>query len=1409
MNILKQRASVGRAVAWCAVVVASGLIALLASVTAVSAMSGDAPETTLPNGQASGADLLSNLGQAAAPEGWERVGPEERTVYAQAQRFTTGSNEDGYSLSKIIAYLKDVSADDAPQVSIYTSDENGNPDNILHTLSNPTSFSDGARNTFSAPADATLSAETDYFVMFENDVETTSTAYYQVGFFDGNGQDTGAAAGWNFPTDRSYSVLVAIQGSIAKPSADDQTGRRSATPRSVDTRNASATTYIKNQIVGKYEDDHDWVRRAWHDYPLPVLVGEFKAPGFYVFWVFGLQGFSGVSRGARWGFTTSGYKSKVVVLHELAHHFLLDYRVPEVPEAVGVGWLYFNHRVKGDCPVGEIYADVLGYHTHRIAAQSVGYLGNCPEIANKSKPDRASVKVAGNVARGEIADWFYDHYGPGDGTVDMDAVWADLKVASGKRTAAYHMRNMFGGYCSLREASWALGSSGPSSGNPWQDGGCHWRKPQDLAIITRNGELKVTWGPHLYETGPSVTHYVVQWRTAEQDFDTSRQVLITETAELSHTIQELADGVQHFVRVVAVNSNSPTVHVDNDGHSRGVVASATPGKPGAPDALNVTGADREIQVSWEEPAHSEIDLSGYRVEWKTGDEDFDESRRLSLDSPSTTSAMISGLENAVFYTVRVQAIAHDGTVGKPAWKTVVTMGPPEAPTNVTAVGGRDSLLVSWGLPEGGTVHDAFVIQWRTGATYEPGNEVTVWRPWVGPHLLEDMAGHGRYYVRVLARNFLGRSEPSEEYYVMSGAPHPPADFQAKVRPAGGFTVTWDRPDPYYPNIPDFRPVRNFKTKKPIRDSDGNTVPQYRYDVEYKRADGQPGGWCGQGAYRDFGVGNDTLSRAPLTLDVELYCAGAAPVLGQPYNFRIRASYVWKNSGDTNVRNGEWTYSGPVTYELPGGPPDTPASIEAVGGKESLLVSWQPPTGGGTVGGYIVQWRTGANYNNGDKAIVDDPSAVSRLLEDMAGHGRYYVRVKAFNINGESAPTDEYFVMSGAPGRPTDFRAEAKPGGGFHLTWDRPDPYYPNNPDYRPVRPGSNSRPILDADGNTVPQFRYDVEYRLAGDDPGPWCSKDKYRNLHRGYSTLNPADHQLDYTEACQNARWVVGQQYNFRIRAAYVWRNSGDTNKRNGPWQSSGRITYDLAGGVPDPPPSIEAVGGRESLLVSWDPPSDGGAIGGYIVQWRTRENYRNGDKVVVSDADAQSRLLKNMAGHGRYYVRVKAYNILGESEPSQEYFVMSGAPGPLTDFEAKVRPAGGFTLTWDRPDPYYPNNPDFRPVRNFKTKKPKLDSNGNTVPQYRYDVEYKLADGQPDGWCSKDQYHNFGVGNDTLNRSALTLDLTSYCSNAEPVVGEKYNFRIRASYVWKNSGDTNPRNGPWRYSGPVEYNPTVYNQN
>ncbi len=1148
--------------------------------------------------------LIGNLGQASAPASWEPIGPEDGIVYVQAIRFTTGSNPYGYSLSAVKAWIKDVGSNDDPQVNIYSADDDGFPDEILYTLTDPNSFTDSAVNTFTAPANSVLGNDTEYYLVLENAADVSGTTFYYAGFVDGNALDSNGAAGWSINTDEDYTVLFKIEGSLAtsySETSSSQSGistvggdaspqgpalgsdandvgkifdaglsgadRRIAashadgrTPKfswAAATTSQEAKNHITNNVVKEYEDDYPWVRQAWSNQPLNVRVRSSNAPGWYVFYMGGHAGFRGLARGIRYGFTESGLRSDTVVLHELAHHFTLDTRVPNVQDAVGVGWLYFNHRVNGDCPVGEIYADVLAYVTRDNSNLRLGYIASCPEIGSRGKPDSQSRNVVKKVVRGEIPDWFENHYDDGSGEIDLDSLWGDIRTASGKRTIVYLLRDKFGGYCSTGEANWALTHADAVGGNPWRDGGCESRKPQDVNVIQQDGGLKVTWEPHLYEASPEVTHYAVQWRSADQDYHSSRQTLISNSSELSHTISGLTDGVEHHVRVVAVNSESTDSTVDEHGHSRAAEASSVPGQPGRPAFLGSFPSDHTMVLIWGVPENSEVDLSGYVVEWKSGSQEYDSTRRLEVPVGLPTNATISELLNSTNHTFRVTAQSSGGLAGVPAEVTASPIGPPEMPLEVEAVGGRNSLLVSWEPDLSQSPPDAYVIQWRTRADYEPGNEKTIWAPFRRSHALKDMAGHGRYYVRVLARNYLGRSEPSEEFFVMSGAPHEPSDFNVEVRPGGGFEITWDRPEPYYPDNPDFRPVRNFNNKRPILDSDGSTVPQYRYDVEYRLAGDPPGPWCSQSRYRDVAGRNDNLDPVPHRLEYLRFCADSEPVVGESYKFRIRAAYVWKQSGDTNVRNGPWAYTDRVLYDPSGGPPDTPTGVEAVGGKASLLVSWDTPISGTAPDDYLIQWRTRANYESGNNAVSSNPVAGLHLINRMAGHGRYYVRIIARNVLGESEPSQEYFVMSGAPHAPADVDTEVRDGGGFTVTWDRPDPYYPDNPDFRPVRNFNNKRPILDSDGSTVPQYRYDVEYKLADGEPGGWCSQSRYRDVGRGNDTLNSDVLTLDLTRYCRNAAPVEGESYNFRVRAAYVWKNSGDTNPRNGPWKYNGPIVY------------------------------------------------------------------------------------------------------------------------------------------------------------------------------------------------------------------------------------------------------------
>ena len=97
-----------------------------------------------------------------------------------AQKFSTGSNASGYTLSSMTICM--VWFDDArsvPKVSIYTAGSDGNPGTSKYVLTNPTLKEAGygedftacdpnGLNSFTAPSNAVLDPDTDYFVVFEN-----------------------------------------------------------------------------------------------------------------------------------------------------------------------------------------------------------------------------------------------------------------------------------------------------------------------------------------------------------------------------------------------------------------------------------------------------------------------------------------------------------------------------------------------------------------------------------------------------------------------------------------------------------------------------------------------------------------------------------------------------------------------------------------------------------------------------------------------------------------------------------------------------------------------------------------------------------------------------------------------------------------------------------------------------------------------------------------------------------------------------------------------------------------------------------------------------------------------------------------------------------------------------------------
>ena len=182
----------GRRLAAAVLVAVAGLLAL--------PLQAEAQKTT----------FVSNTGQSTNPD-VRRVGPHGHLWQLQAQEFSTGDNEGGYTLSTIQVRVDDFGSNSRPKVSIYTT-SSGNPGSSLYVLTNPATLNDDAINSFRAPANATLEKDTNYFVVFE-ELGSGSNVGYRLELTLSNAQDSGEASGWSITNSSRQRATTATSWS--------------------------------------------------------------------------------------------------------------------------------------------------------------------------------------------------------------------------------------------------------------------------------------------------------------------------------------------------------------------------------------------------------------------------------------------------------------------------------------------------------------------------------------------------------------------------------------------------------------------------------------------------------------------------------------------------------------------------------------------------------------------------------------------------------------------------------------------------------------------------------------------------------------------------------------------------------------------------------------------------------------------------------------------------------------------------------------------------------------------------------------------------------------------------------------------------------------------------------------------
>ena len=120
---------------------------------------------------------------------------------SQAQGFTTGAQSGGYTLGSVgLKFTSGSSTAAGLGVAIYSEAAGGGPDAAVYTLTNPSALArNGTEQLFTAPANATLSAGTTYYV-----VVTTASSAYSVVITAETDEDSGASAGWSIEDTRYF-----------------------------------------------------------------------------------------------------------------------------------------------------------------------------------------------------------------------------------------------------------------------------------------------------------------------------------------------------------------------------------------------------------------------------------------------------------------------------------------------------------------------------------------------------------------------------------------------------------------------------------------------------------------------------------------------------------------------------------------------------------------------------------------------------------------------------------------------------------------------------------------------------------------------------------------------------------------------------------------------------------------------------------------------------------------------------------------------------------------------------------------------------------------------------------------------------------------------------------------------------
>ena len=715
-------------------------------------------------------------------------------------------------------------------------------------------------------------------------------------------------------------------------------------------------------------------------------------------------------------------------------------------------------------------------------------------------------------------------------------------------------------------------------------------KPEDRSLV-------VTWTAPTNPGSSEVTGYRLEWKGPSDEDWTGQDFGAT---SLSHTISGLSNGERYDIQVAAVNAIDTGAWATDSGTPATV--------PGAPTITDATPGDGEIALTWTAPtAVVGSDLTGYKVQWKSESQEYNESDRLHEADHQTTSYTITPLENGVRYTVRVIAVNGIGD-GEPAERSVILIGVPNAPTDVRMTRGDGELVVEWDASEAEELRPVtdYVVRWKSGTQdYDPDDpndpndsarELVVASATLAG-TIPGLDNGTEYTAKVQARNARGESEDSAQVSETPGkAPDAPTvtvtpgDSQLKVDwseplDIGGFViieyrVQWKSGTQEY-NEADRQAVVTSGTTYTILGLTNGDAYAIRVLAVNEVDPGEPSDeWTGEAGLDTTisGVsvpGTPTQTEATVTVTIANQDSREETVYLRYREAATAPDGSWRPTQmvtTTTEESVDFTLS-PLTanteYEVEvsfendfpvdststatvltaSTVPDAPTEITLTPSDRQIQVSWVAPDDGGSpITGYSVEWAS-QDFNTSEQTTVG-AGTLTHTFSTVGNGFLYEVVVTALNVNGESSPSEPVAGASSTlPEEPTNISVDRGASGELVVRW---------------------APPVYDGDSEIT---GYVVQWKPSAesfDEDTPETVLEATARSHR----------ITDLTD---------GELYDVRMLSV-------NGNGRSDPSQSVSIAPGVVAGA----PTNVAVIHGNGQLTVTWQPPQGEVTPDTYTVEWK-----------------------------------------------------------------------------------------------------------------------------------------------------------------------------------------------------------------